>query len=171
MQEWIFDNTVCQLFYAMTGLNWFTAVFTLTVLSADRYVAVCHALESTIHRTPKLALTVSAGIWLVSLAVVTPVYLYAKTVCHDIQYVDYYNTCLIIDSLCIQDMKIQNPNTVPQFNKKDGYRQQNVRQRQKLISIIDYDVYILEYLQPFWRFSTSNNGLTLKSGYGVLQGH
>ena len=23
-------------------------------------------------------------------------------------------------------------------NKKDGYRQQNVRQRQKLISIIDY---------------------------------
>jgi len=24
-------------------------------------------------------------------------------------------------------------------NKKDGYRQQNVRQRQKLISIIDYD--------------------------------
>ena len=56
-------------------------------------------------------------------------------------------------------------------NKKDGYRQQNVRQRQKIISIIDYDVCILEYLQPFWRFSTSNNGLTLKSGYGVLQGH
>jgi len=24
-------------------------------------------------------------------------------------------------------------------NKKDGYRQQNVRQRQKLISIIDYE--------------------------------
>ena len=34
-------------------------------------------------------------------------------------------------------------------NKKDGYRQQNVRQRQKLISIIDYDVCILEYSQPF----------------------
>ena len=56
-------------------------------------------------------------------------------------------------------------------NKKDGYRQQNVRQLQKLISIIDYDVCILEYLQPFWRFSTSKNNLTLKSGYGVLQGH
>ena len=34
-------------------------------------------------------------------------------------------------------------------HKKDSYRQQNVRQRQKLISIIDYDVCILEYLQPF----------------------
>jgi len=29
--------------------------------------------------------------------------------------------------------------------KKDGYRQQNVRQRQKLISIIDYDVYMTFY--------------------------
>ena len=35
-------------------------------------------------------------------------------------------------------------------NKKDGYRQQNVRQRQKLISIIDYDVCIfcLLYTSP-----------------------
>ena len=30
-------------------------------------------------------------------------------------------------------------------NKKDGYRQQNVRQRQKLISIIDYDVCVTFY--------------------------
>ena len=30
--------------------------------------------------------------------------------------------------------------TYNSYNKKDGYRQQNVRQRQKLISIIDYDV-------------------------------
>ena len=56
-------------------------------------------------------------------------------------------------------------------NKKDGYRQQNVRQRQKIISIIDYDVCILEYLQPFCIHTTSKNGLTLKSGYVVLQGH
>jgi len=30
-------------------------------------------------------------------------------------------------------------------NKKDSYRQQNVRQRQKLISIIDYDVCMTFY--------------------------
>ena len=30
-------------------------------------------------------------------------------------------------------------------NKKDGYRQQNVRQQQKLISIIDYDVCMTFY--------------------------
>jgi len=31
------------------------------------------------------------------------------------------------------------------FYKKDGYRQQNVRQRQKLMSIIDYDVCMTFY--------------------------
>jgi len=31
------------------------------------------------------------------------------------------------------------------WNKKDGYRQQNVRQRQKLITIIDYDIYMTFY--------------------------
>jgi len=30
-------------------------------------------------------------------------------------------------------------------NKKDGYRQQNVRQRQRLISIIDYDICMTFY--------------------------
>ena len=33
----------------------------------------------------------------------------------------------------------------PVLNKKDGYRQQNVRQRQKFISIIDYDVCMTFY--------------------------
>ena len=34
---------------------------------------------------------------------------------------------------------------VIEYYKKDGYRQQNVRQRQKLISIIDYDVCMTFY--------------------------
>ena len=55
--------------------------------------------------------------------------------------------------------------------KRDGYRQQNVRQRQKLIINIDYDVCILENLQPFWRYSASKNILTLKTGLGFIQGH
>jgi len=35
--------------------------------------------------------------------------------------------------------------TIVSLNKKDGYRQQNVRQQQKLISIIDYDVCVTFY--------------------------
>jgi len=53
--------------------------------------------------------------------------------------------------------------------KKDGYRQQNVRQWQKLISIMDYDVCILEYLVI--KYSPTKNGLTLKTWLGFIQGH
>ena len=38
-------------------------------------------------------------------------------------------------------LSLSHTHTLIQY-KKDGYRQQNVRQRQKLISIIDYDVCI-----------------------------
>ena len=39
----------------------------------------------------------------------------------------------------------KNNEKVTKIDKKDGYRQQNVRQRQKLISIIDYDVCMTFY--------------------------
>jgi len=44
--------------------------------------------------------------------------------------------------------EIESPSVIQDgnpLNKKDGYRQQNVRQRQKLISIIDYDVCMTFY--------------------------
>jgi len=78
---------------------------------------------------------------------------------------------VFVEKVCFEFEASHKGSSLTLYNKKDGYRQQNVHQRQKIISIIDYDVCILEYLQPFWRYSTSKNGLTLKSGYGVLQGH
>jgi len=44
-----------------------------------------------------------------------------------------------------QNQPNQTYNIQVKHNKKDGYRQQNVRQRQKLISIIDYDVCMTFY--------------------------
>ena len=46
----------------------------------------------------------------------------------------------------VHEFKFKRSFTFSIFNKKDGYRQQNVRQRQKLISIIDYDC--LLYTSP-----------------------
>jgi len=57
--------------------------------------------------------------------------------------------------------------------KKDGYRQQNVHQRQKLISIIDYDVCMTFYYNysSIASYLTLNNIVTLKTGIEVSQGH
>ena len=72
----------------------------------------------------------------------------------------------------------------------DGYRQQNVRQQQKLISIIGLSrslklmpfksLGVVSYSPSIVTMAVSpaileifsvKNGLTLKSGYGFLQGH
>ena len=50
------------------------------------------------------------------------------------------NTCTVLYILTIVV-----PYVHTHYDKKDGYRQQNVRQRQKLISIIDYDVCMTFY--------------------------
>jgi hypothetical protein len=71
---------MCKLFYALTSVNWFASVFTLTVLSADRYLAVCHAIDSRRYRTPTIARVVCAAIWAASLVAMFPVYLGARTV-------------------------------------------------------------------------------------------
>ena len=43
---WSFGHAFCKLFYVLTSINWFTSVFTLTVMSADRYLAVCHPVST-----------------------------------------------------------------------------------------------------------------------------
>jgi len=50
------------------------------------------------------------------------------------------------DSLCRPTLKQYSAvGITASLNKKDGHRQQNVRQRQKIISIIDYDVCMTFY--------------------------
>jgi len=50
-----------------------------------------------------------------------------------------------IENLQVASLVYHTHRTKRDNDKKDGYRQQNVRQRQKLISIIDYDVCMTSY--------------------------
>lgn len=88
-EGWVFGSVVCKLFYALTSLNWFSSVFTLTAMSADRYLAVCRAIESRRYRTATVSRVVCGLLWVVSLIVMMPVYLYG-------QYVLYCTDQLIL---------------------------------------------------------------------------
>ena len=54
-------------------------VFTLTVMSADRYLAVCRAIESRRYRTPCYSRAVCVAVWVASLLVMMPIYLYSRS--------------------------------------------------------------------------------------------
>lgn len=44
-----------QIYMTTTSVNQFTSSLLLTVMSADRYIAVCHPINSPTFRTPAIA--------------------------------------------------------------------------------------------------------------------
>ena len=57
----------------------FTSSIFLTVLSADRYIAVCHPISAPKYRTPVIARCVSLTAWAASALLMVPVFMYAAT--------------------------------------------------------------------------------------------
>ncbi|XP_075996133.1 somatostatin receptor type 2 [Genypterus blacodes] len=70
--RWVFGDTACKVVMVLDGINQFTSVFCLTVMSIDRYMALADPLRFASWRTPRRAKMVSAFLWLVSLLTILP---------------------------------------------------------------------------------------------------
>jgi hypothetical protein len=54
-QSWPFGNIMCKAYMTTTSINQFTSSIFLTIMSADRYIAVCHPISSPKIRTPLIS--------------------------------------------------------------------------------------------------------------------
>ncbi|KAM9589486.1 LOW QUALITY PROTEIN: somatostatin receptor type 4 [Trichechus inunguis] len=79
LRHWPFGSVLCRAVLSVDGLNMFTSVFCLTVLSVDRYVAVVHPLLAATYRRPSVAKLINLGVWLASLLVTLPITIFADT--------------------------------------------------------------------------------------------
>ena len=79
LRHWIFGTAMCKIYFVLFSINFFTSVFTLTALSADRYLAVCHPVRSGQYRTTNIAFFICLSIWSVSFIVMLPIILYSTT--------------------------------------------------------------------------------------------
>ncbi|TRY64556.1 hypothetical protein DNTS_008231 [Danionella cerebrum] len=70
--QWIFGDAVCKLVMVLDGINQFTSVFCLTVMSVDRYMALVDPLRFARWRTPKRAKIIAVLMWVFSLFPVLP---------------------------------------------------------------------------------------------------
>ncbi|XP_035378128.1 delta-type opioid receptor isoform X1 [Electrophorus electricus] len=70
---WPFGLALCKAVVAIDYYNMFTSVFTLTVMSVDRYIAVCHPVHSLAVRTPHRARLVNLAVWALASAIGVPV--------------------------------------------------------------------------------------------------
>uniref|UniRef100_A0AAY4D985 G-protein coupled receptors family 1 profile domain-containing protein n=1 Tax=Denticeps clupeoides TaxID=299321 RepID=A0AAY4D985_9TELE len=69
---WAFGNLACKLVMVLDGINQFTSVFCLTVMSVDRYMALVDPLRFAHWRTPRRAKIIAGFLWLLSLLPVLP---------------------------------------------------------------------------------------------------
>ncbi|KAG9508866.1 Somatostatin receptor type 4, partial [Fragariocoptes setiger] len=66
---WTFGKVMCK----------FTSSLLLTVMSADRYIAVCHPISSPQYRTPYIAKFTCLTVWAVSAILMAPIVIFANT--------------------------------------------------------------------------------------------
>ncbi|XP_002741730.1 somatostatin receptor type 2-like [Saccoglossus kowalevskii] len=78
--EWTIGPIVCKIVIAFDGLNQFTSVYTLTLMSIDRYLAIAHGLRSITFRTVYNARIICFFIWVFSALCVLPLWIYGNIV-------------------------------------------------------------------------------------------
>ncbi|OXU23442.1 hypothetical protein TSAR_013636 [Trichomalopsis sarcophagae] len=76
---WTFGKFMCKAYMTSTSINQFTSSIFLFIMSADRYIAVCHPISSPKLRTPFISKIVSLTAWVTSAIFMIPVFLYANT--------------------------------------------------------------------------------------------
>lgn len=79
MNTWPFGEVLCKLIIAIDYYNMFTSIFTLTMMSVDRYIAVCHPVRALEFRTPAKAKMINVLIWVLSSAIGVPIMIMAVT--------------------------------------------------------------------------------------------
>lgn len=79
LERWPFGNGMCKVYMTTTSINQITSSIFLTIMSADRYVAVCHPISSPRIRTPFISKVVSLTAWTASALLMVPVFMYAST--------------------------------------------------------------------------------------------
>ncbi|KAG9338200.1 hypothetical protein JZ751_026951 [Albula glossodonta] len=80
LRHWPFGSLMCRLVLSVDGINMFTSIFCLTVLSVDRYIAVVHPIKAARYRRPTVAKIINVCVWVLSLVVILPIIVFADTV-------------------------------------------------------------------------------------------
>uniref|UniRef100_A0A3Q3R0F5 G-protein coupled receptors family 1 profile domain-containing protein n=1 Tax=Monopterus albus TaxID=43700 RepID=A0A3Q3R0F5_MONAL len=76
---YIFNLALADTVISIDYYNMFTSIFTLTMMSVDRYVAVCHPVKALDFRTPVKAKMINVCIWILSSAAGIPAFVLGGT--------------------------------------------------------------------------------------------
>lgn len=78
MGHWVFGGAMCKAYMVSTSITQFTSSIFLFIMSADRYIAICHHISSPKYRTPLVSRIVSVIAWCCSVLIMMPIMIYAN---------------------------------------------------------------------------------------------
>lgn len=85
MHNWTFGVGLCKAYLVSTSITQFASSIFLLVMSADRYIAICHHVNSPRYRTPTVSRLVSTVAWLASALIMLPIIIYGTAIEHEDQ--------------------------------------------------------------------------------------
>lgn len=172
MKQWVFGGAMCKAYMVSTSITQFTSSIFLFIMSADRYIAICHHISSPKYRTPLVSRVVSALAWLASAIIMLPIMIYGDIIevmpnyysCQIVwpethEHMQGYTftlyslilgfvipLCFIMTFYCLVIRKLRNvgPKTT---NKSRGKRRSHRKVTKLVLTVIT--VYILCWL-PYW---------------------
>ncbi|XP_060906996.1 C-C chemokine receptor type 2-like [Labrus mixtus] len=89
--QWTFGNFMCRLASGSHNTGFFCSIFFMVVMTIDRYMMILHAHKVARYRTLRAGIALSVAVWLVSLSVSLPVFIFTRV--NDSQVLScYYNS-------------------------------------------------------------------------------
>lgn len=76
---WPFGAFLCKLIVGCDSVNQFASIYTLTFMSADRYIAVVYPLSSIRYRTKNKTRIFCGLVWVLSILLTLPTFLFYNT--------------------------------------------------------------------------------------------
>jgi hypothetical protein len=75
-RSWIFGSPICKMFFLSQGVNQYTSIIILSLLSFDRFLAVCHPSKSITWRSRVNSNTLLIFVWILSFLLMLPILLF-----------------------------------------------------------------------------------------------
>ncbi|XP_075695138.1 chemerin-like receptor 1 [Rhinoderma darwinii] len=92
--NWLFGTFMCKFSHMVLFLNLFASVFLLTVISIDRCISVIFPVWCQNHRTPRRAIFVVVGVWILAIIFSLPYFIFRDTFEYNNVVVCYNNFAL-----------------------------------------------------------------------------
>ncbi|CAI5663144.1 unnamed protein product [Oreochromis niloticus] len=88
--QWTFGDFMCRLISCSHHIGFFSSIFFMVVMTLDRYMIIVHAHRVARYRTMRAAIILTVLVWMLSLFVSLPDFIFIKAIEQESQGVQCY---------------------------------------------------------------------------------